>query len=138
MAVAVRSGPARVLAAGTVTGFAGCPVHLEVSEPDGALAVELVFRTDADVADVAVEPVYHEGGVRLLLTNFDRADGRGSAHPVLVGQLADDLVMLHFRVHRFGRTPDRTVHFTVYRVAAAAVRFEVGPGGPVQPVDAKG
>jgi hypothetical protein len=131
MSVEITSGPARVLSAGTVTSFAGASVSVRVEQPEGALSLVLRFRTDPTVADVAVAAEHGPSGVSLELTNFDRADGRGSAHPVLVGQLDSDLVMAHFRVHRYGRTPDRTVHFTIYRVSAAAVQFDVGPGGPV-------
>ncbi len=53
--------------------------------------------------------------------NFDGPEGRGSADPVLVADVADDLVFLHFRVFRHGRTADRTVHYTFYSVAKSAI-----------------
>lgn len=132
MPVEIQSGPARVLFAGAVTAFAGQPVRLSVDLPEGERIVELYFSSSSDPEQLAVQPHYHEAGVQLLLVNFDRADGRGSAHPVLVADLGEELLMCHFRVHRYGRTPDRTVHLTLYRVPARAIAFADGPGTAIR------
>ena len=31
-----------------------------------------------------------------------------------LGTVGDDVVFVHFKVFRYGRTPDRTVHYTFY------------------------
>lgn len=120
MTVAARSGPAQVISAGSITTFEGNGLALEVRQPEGQLRLELSFRTDPAVEDVAVDSTFGDAGVSLVLTNFDKADGRGSARPVLLGVLGPDALYFHFRVHRYGRTPDRTIHYTVYRVAGGA------------------
>ena len=53
----------------------------------------------------------------LRLVNFGGTAGRGSAQPVLLSETPRDLLFFHFRVFRYGRTDDHTVHYTFYRVA---------------------
>lgn len=121
MSSIASSGPARIVAAGQVTTFAGHGLLLEV-DVGIPLEVELIFATDAARDGLAVELVpTPPPRIAWRLVNFDGADGRGSADPVLVAEVADDLVFLHFRVFRFGRTADRTVHYTLYLVAKAAI-----------------
>ena len=116
MSVVAQSGPAHVIAAGSVTTFEGSGLTLWIEQPEGRLRLTLSFRTDPAVEDVAVEPTFEDDGATLVLTNFDRADGRGTAHPVPLGHFGGDAILFHFRVHLYGRTPDRTVHYTIYRV----------------------
>ena len=121
MSSIASSGPARIAAAGQVTTFGGHGLLLAV-DVGIPLEIELVFATDAARDGVAVELLpTPPPRIAWRLVNFDGADGRGSAEPVLVAEVSDDLVFLHFRVFRHGRTADRTVHYTVYLVAKAAV-----------------
>lgn len=129
MEVSAQSGPARVVGRGTVTTFWGHPLRLAVALDGTEVAVHLRFRSDPDLEDVSVESGWGDRGLELDLVNFDRDDGRGSAEPVLVAELGEDLVFFHFRVFRYGRTPDHTVHYTFYRVAKAAVGWQPGAGG---------
>lgn len=110
----IESGPATVIEAGTVTTFAGHPLTLLVQLPEDRLVVELVF-TDGDGGEPSVETAHTDVGVRLQCTGFDDASGRGTAEPMLLGELGEDLLFLHFRVFRYGTTRDRTVHFTLFR-----------------------
>jgi hypothetical protein len=88
--------------------------------PPHPLTVRLTFAADPEVSDVAVRTLPAEPGTwHFQLIHFDKPDGRGSAEPVLLGETADGLLFFHFRVSRFGRSPDRTVHFTFYRVSKA-------------------
>lgn len=119
MATSVASGPARVVSTGIVTAFAGHDLTFVLSEPEAVATIVLGFRSDAAIDDVDVRAAAFDGGLRLDLVNFDKPDGRGSAEPVLLGPIGDDTLWLHFRVFRYGRTEDRTVHFTFYRVAPA-------------------
>lgn len=119
MAVRITSGPAVVLACGEATTFGGAGLEL-VLDPPHALTVRLSFTADPEVAGVAVRALPAEpGSWHFELVHFDKPDGRGSAEPVLLGETADGLVFLHFRVSRFGRSADRTVHFTFFRVSKA-------------------
>lgn len=111
MQLFIRSGPARVLASGSVTAFAAHPLRFDL----GPAAVVLRFTTAPDVEDVAVRAATAEDGAIVLeLINFDGADGRGSAVPVPLGEVEGGMLYLHFRVFRFGRTEDRTVTYTFY------------------------
>lgn len=119
MAVRISSGPAEVLACGEVTTFGGAGLEL-VLDPPHALTVRLSFAADPAVADVAVRTLPSApGSWHFELVHFDKPDGRGSAVPVLLGETADGLLFFHFRVSRFGRSEDRTVHYTLYRVSKA-------------------
>ncbi|MCB9677480.1 MAG: hypothetical protein H6737_20395 [Alphaproteobacteria bacterium] len=115
MGISVRSGEAKVVDCGTVTGFMGHPIVLDIQDPVD-LVVEFDFYTNEDVEDVAVAVSSFGNQMRLECTNFDKADGRGSAQPVLVGEVGDTLVFLHFRVWLYGRTDDRTLHYTLFSV----------------------
>ena len=111
----IRSGPAWVVDSGVVTTFGGHGLLLAVALPEDNLAVELEFSSDGSGV-AAVHSMETDVGYRLRCVNFDDTSGRGSAEPVLLGALGEDLVFLHFRVQLFGRSTDRTVFYTVYRV----------------------
>lgn len=120
MAIAIESGPARVLASGEATCFMGRDLVLRIAEPVDVV-VELSFTSDPNVPDVAVDVTTFANHLRFQCVNFDHADGRGSAEPVLLGEAGHRLVFMHFRVFRWGRTIDRTVHYTIYSVDKDAV-----------------
>jgi hypothetical protein len=121
MAASIWSGPAEVVAHGTVTSFGGHGIYLELPFGGRTFAIGITFREDPDRQGPAVDSVAMPNGVRLDLVNFDGPDGRGSAQPSLVGEAGDDLLMWHFRVFRYGRSVDRTLHFTFFRVPKADV-----------------
>lgn len=128
MSIEIRSGPGRVIASGEATTFGGQPLRFDLTLDECPLAVEMAFRSDPSVSDVAVESARVEALLRFDLVNFDGPDGRGSARPVLLGEIGDALVFLHFRVFRWGRTDDRTVHYTFYRVAKPDVGWTPSTG----------
>jgi hypothetical protein len=115
-----------VVDAGLVTTFAGHPLTLGMVFDGYDLVVELRFVTDPAVDGVAVRTSGRPDGWAVECVNFDDASGRGSAEPVLLGELADSLVFLHFRAFRYGRTADHTVHYTVFRVAKPDVGWTPG------------
>ncbi len=114
------SGPAAVLATGTVTTFSGFPLVVGIEKPH-PLEVEFRFTSDPAVPDVAILPISQEHS-RIVwnLVNFDSADGRGSAEPALLLEAETYRIYLHFRVFRYGRTRDRTVHYTFFEVGIGA------------------
>lgn len=125
-AVRITSGPSRIVASGCASTFGGHPLALTLAPGDlgvggDGLVVELAFASDPGVPDVAVETETTDAGWRVRCTNFDDARGRGSAEPVLLGELGPDLLFLHFNVFRYGRGMDRTVQFTFFRVGKAEV-----------------
>ncbi len=124
----VRSGAARVVASGVVTTFGGADLELAVELGATRAIVALVFTSSGAEPSVTTEEI--AGGYRLVCDGFDDDYGRGSALPVLLGELGADLAFLHFRVQRFGRSPDRTVTYTFYLAAKDAVGWVPKGGGP--------
>lgn len=121
MAVFLRSGPADVVACGQTTTFAGHPLRLSLELADAApISVELVFEAGPGPE---VKSTVQGDGLRLVLTGFDGPEGRGTALPALLGEVGDDMLFLHFRVFLWGETPDRTVHWTIYRAPKAQLSF---------------
>lgn len=129
MHIDIQSGPASVVASGEVTTFFGHGLQLRLMLPEGAYSLDLTFRTDPTCADVDVRTSISPQGFQVELVNFDRPDGRGSAEPVLLGALGDELLFLHFRVFRFGRTADHTVHYTLFRANRHDVGWQDAEGG---------
>ena len=121
MATRITSGPARILDSGQVTAFGGHGLSLELPlDDEGHVAiVELSFASDAEDPDVRVDSQPVHGGWHLHCVNFDRDQGKGSSVPVLLGGIGNDAIYFHFRVFKWGRTEDRTVHYTFYRVPGA-------------------
>ena len=115
----IQTGPARVISSGSATTFGGAGMALHLSVDGVPFDLVLQFATDESVEDVDVrlEPI--DTGLILTCVNFDTAEGRGSAVPVALGSVGDDVVFAHFRVFRHGRTSDRTIHYTFFRAARA-------------------
>ena len=114
--ILVRSGPAEVLAAGTVTSFAGNPITIEYGRP--STEFRLTFRfvndpTDKDFTKVeakAVDPF----SLELTLTNFGGPFGQGTDQPAQIGKISGWDLFLHYRVYAHAEM-DKTVQFTLYR-----------------------
>ena len=120
--VHIRSGSARVLASGVVTAFSGGDLELSVVVDAQQFDLVLGFDTDPEIADVAIEVASIPRGLRLRCVNFDHPDGRGSAVPFALGGLGEDeALFVHFRVFLYGKTEDRTVHYTFYRAPRGAI-----------------
>jgi hypothetical protein len=126
MAYSIRSGPAKVIATGSVTGFFGHPIRFAVGYLDRTHVLELEFSSAPEIADVEVQTEWLPDGMKLLLVNFDRPDGRGSANPVLLAEFEEELLFFHFRVFRLGQSNDRTVHYTFYAVRKQDVDWTPG------------
>lgn len=124
MNLVLSSGPARVIAAGEVTTFFGHDLTLQLRDEALEHTITLRFVTDASAPGVAVRtPSADASATTLELVNFDDDSGRGSAEPVLLGALGEDLLFFHFRAFCFGKTLDHTVHYTVYVASQQAVDF---------------
>jgi hypothetical protein len=128
--VQIQSGPAWVLDSGTVTTFGGNPLLLVLELPEDNFAVELRFSHEPEISSAEVRSEETGTGLLLQCVNFEPLAGRGSALPVLLGELGEDLVFLHFRAFRYGASPDWTVSFTFYRSHKDRVGW-TSPGGSV-------
>jgi hypothetical protein len=121
--ITLTSGPAHIIGSGMITSFGGHPLTLTIEDPV-ELVLELVFETDPEQDGLHIDVTRPRSGegelgpgreqLRMRCINFDTDEGRGSAEPVLLGESGDDLVFFHFRVFRFGKTVDHTVHYTLY------------------------
>jgi hypothetical protein len=101
-----------VIESGQVTTFFGNPVTWQLDCGARLFRVEISFVED-DSSDAPHAQTHQEqDGIRLVLTNFGGTSGRGSAQPVLLGEIASDLLFLHFRTFRYGKSLDYTVHYT--------------------------
>lgn len=138
--LSIWSGPARVLADGAVTTFGAHPLYFELelgaedARPEEPVVIALGLRFLSDPSDPSprVASTTLDDGFRLDLVNFDGTDGRGSAQPVLIGEVGEYLLFFHFRVFRFGRSEDRSLMYTFYRVP----KTEMDWSPVVQPVSA--
>ncbi len=122
----ITSGHAEILHHVQVTSFGGAPIRLELEEELGYSLV-FTYTSDPDLQDVAVRTSVLGDEMRFELVNFDGADGRGSATPVLLGEQDEHIYLMHFRSFLFGRTIDHTLHLTIYRVRKADVDWTPHP-----------
>lgn len=117
----IESGPALVIDSGVATTFGGHGLTIVLELPEDNFVVRWDFHTDPTRSAPAIDSQITPTGLLLRCSGFDDASGRGSAQPVLLGEIGDDLIFLHFRVFRHGRSVDRSVQYTFYRVAQAQV-----------------
>ena len=121
--VDIWSGPARIVGQGMVTTFGGNPLYFDLYLPEGRFAFGLSFRDDPESPGARVDHGLYADGVRFEAVNFE-GDGRGSATPVLLHEIGENLLFLHFRTWRHGSTIDRTVHYTFFYVAKTDVGWQ--------------
>jgi hypothetical protein len=126
MPLHLRSGPADVLHAGTVSSFFGHPLAWTLALAEGAVEVRLSFADDPTTDGPAVRSEALPHGYALTCLNFDDSPGRGSAEPVLLGEVGSDLLFFHFHVSRHGRSTDRTVHYSFYRAPKDQLGWQAG------------
>lgn len=123
MSIRIHSGHAEVVDHGTVTTCWGRSLLLEMEISEARSVVELIFDESGD-GEAAIETEYTEAGLKLVCRRFGSEGGRGSSEPVLLGAFDDWLLLFHFRVFRYGKTEDRTVQYTFYRVNKADVNWK--------------
>ena len=126
----LHSGMADVLDAGQVTTFFGHPLRWTLNFDASTFDVTMKLLQDETLDGPQVDTEHAPNELHLTLTNFDGTDGRGTATPMLLGELGEDLLFLHFRVFRFGATADYTVHYTFYRAEKSAVGWRVAHAAP--------
>jgi hypothetical protein len=131
MDATLSSGPARVIASGQATTFHGHGLTLEIALPGaGAYTVALRFVDEPQAPGPAARSQVEPWGITIDLVNFRDVAGRGSGEPVLLGEAGGALYFLHFRVWWAGRTPDPTVHYTVFAASAADVGWAGAGNAP--------
>ena len=116
MDVVCRSGPASIVASGQITTFSGHPLELKLGiDAEFEYRIEWSFQHDEAVSDVDVRVEHSPESIRFLCINFDKADGRGTSKPVPILRHNDHTFFVHFRIFRFGKTEDRTIHYSIFK-----------------------
>ena len=121
MQIGLTAGPAEVVAEHTVTTFFGHDLAFEILFSSVQIRVEIAFLDDATREPRVVDSAVLQRGHRFVFVNFEGSDGRGSAKPVLLADLGEDLAFLHMRVLRYCPGGDHTVHCCFYRVTKEAI-----------------
>lgn len=112
--VAIRSGPVRVVASGTVTAFRDHPVDVTFTLGDERARVIVVFEEDPDVEAPTVDTeVVDDDTIRFTLVNFKNPLGTGTPDPVEIGSLEGKPLWFHFRVYDV-EGGDPTLGYTFY------------------------
>ena len=115
MELSARSGRASIIASAQVTTFEGNPLEITVwANAENPFVLKWSFFTDPEIEDVAVEVEQRDGAFHFLCTNFDDLDGRGTSRPVRLLDIGTRRFWVHFRVFLYGKTMDRTVHYTLF------------------------
>ena len=115
MDISARSGPAAIVASGEITAFEGHPLELTIwPNPENPFLLRWEFESDPEVEDVAVHFEHRADGFHFRCTNFDTADGRGTGKPLRLMEIGRQRFWLHFRVFLYGKTSDRTLHYSLY------------------------
>lgn len=119
--IITRSGAALIVASGLTTTYFGEPLVLGVEEEGWAAAVVMIFRSDPENPALSLQTYQDPGGAHYFeLVNFDMAQGKGTSVPALLGEAGEGWLWLHFRVFRYGQTPDYTVHYTFFWTPTSA------------------
>jgi len=112
--VEIRSGPATIVASGTVIGFNGNPIEITYGPRTERLTLILVFIDD-ESSKARVNPsTPNPNTLRLELHNFRSPIGSGTTKPIPIGTLLGKPLSIHYRVYDIGEG-DKTVHYTIYQ-----------------------
>ncbi|MBN2800496.1 MAG: hypothetical protein JXX28_15250 [Deltaproteobacteria bacterium] len=115
MITSILSGSAQIISSGMVTTFGGASLRLTLAHEQEQASLELRFHTVPDHQGVGVSTSQQPDGTHLFdLVNFDTPEGRGTSVPAELGPMLGGVLWVHFRVFRYGNTPDHTVHYTFY------------------------
>jgi hypothetical protein len=114
--VQINSGPARVVATGTVMTFAGNPIELVFGPSSQPLKLVLAFHDEEDNAELRVDTeAVDPKTLRLTLHNFRSPLGSGNTTPMQLGALGGQYLYLNFVVHCLSHGRDKLVHYTLYQ-----------------------
>lgn len=108
----IASGPAEVIASGSVTPFEGEPVEITLEGESESLTIVCAFVDDDGDQRVETE-VVDPATLRFSFHNFANPLGSGSPSPVEVGTLDGRPLLFHFRVHAIEGS-DPVLGYTFY------------------------
>lgn len=110
----IRSGPAEVIASGSVIAFAENPIEITYGPSGQRLKLVITFHDEEGEKEQRVE-----GGLtdpktlKLKLFNFKNPLGSGSVRPIPFGVLNGRQLYFHYRAYDLGGS-DKTIQYTIY------------------------
>lgn len=112
--VTIRSGPARVVASGTVTSFRDHPLEVTFALGDESARVLVDFEDDPDADQPRVDSeIVDDDTIRFTMVNFKNPLGTGTPEPLEIGSLEGKPLWFHFRVYDV-EGGDPTLWYTFY------------------------
>ena len=112
--IRITSGPAEVIAAGTVIEFNGNPVEISFGPPEERLYLVLDFIDIEDETESAVKAHLSEPDtLEITLLNFRSPLGSGTSKPIPAGILSGRNLYIHLRVYELVNS-DKTIHYCIY------------------------
>ena len=110
----IKSGPAEVIASGTVIAFKDNPVEMTLGLAADTFTLVWEFRDDPETPAVRMESeVKGPNRLGMLLWNQNNPLGSGTLTPVEIGTLRGRPLYLHFRAYSLGEG-DRSIQYTIY------------------------
>lgn len=111
--VEVRSGPAVIVASGTVISYAGNPIEITYGPRIERLTLIFAFKDDKSNTRVEASTP-NPNTLKLTLFNYVSPLGMGTSKPVNIGTLVGKPLYIQFRVYSFDDA-DKTIHYTIYQ-----------------------
>jgi hypothetical protein len=110
-AVEIRSGPAKVIASGSVMTFAGNPVEISFGPHTAPMKLILKLREeDEDGSQEIVAQALDQTTLQMTVPVFSARSG--SARPMRIGWMSDQHLYVHLRVEPAGA--ERVIHYCMY------------------------
>lgn len=117
----IKSGPADVLATGTVIGYYNNPIEfIFPSENEDDMRLIIEFRNDEIREELYSEnEVINSHTMKMTLYNFNSPMGSGSRNPIRLGNFNNKVMFGHFRISTVNDDSgenDKMLHYTFYLV----------------------
>ncbi len=112
----IESGPAEIVASGTVFAFSGSPITITFGSPTETLKLIFEFKDEEGKEDLRVEAtVVDTQTLKLTLINFKNPLGSGTTKPKPFGSLDGRRLYVHYRVYSLSDAADKMLHFNIYK-----------------------
>lgn len=110
----VKSGPAEVIASGTVIAFDNQPIEITVTLPDYTFIWLLNFIDEDGKDELRTDNrVIDENTLEMTFYNFKNPLGSGSISPLKIGTYNNKSLFIHYRIYDLN-TSDKTIHYTIF------------------------
>lgn len=114
--VKIESGPAEIVASGSVIAFSGNPITITYGTTDKPLKLVFAFKDEEGREDLKVEGSVHDPvTLKLTLYNFKNPLGSGTTDPMPIGTLGGRRLYIHYRVYQLTGSSDKMLVYSIYR-----------------------